>query len=94
MAGEKGGQPMFENLFGSGKKKPAKEPATEKQKKFAGKLGVKNADSLSKEEASEQIDKKLAARSRRGKGLLSHLEGRIEALEKAAAKKPAKKKKK
>jgi len=44
-----------------------------------------------KEEASEQIDKKLAARNRRGKGLLSHLEGRIEALEKAGAKKPDKK---
>jgi hypothetical protein len=82
---------MFESLFGSGKKKPAQEPATEKQKKFAGKLGVKNAESLSKEEASKQIDEKLAARNRRGKGLLSHLEGRIEALEKAVAKKPAKK---
>lgn len=82
---------VFENLFGSGKKKAAPEPATEKQKKFAGKLGVKNANSLSKEEASEQIDKKLAARNRRGIGLLSHLEGRIEALEKAVARKPAKK---
>lgn len=82
---------MFGNLFGSGKKKPAKEPATEKQKKFAGKLGVKNADALSKDEASEQIEKKLAARNRRSKGLVTHLEGRIEALEKAVAKKPAKK---
>ena len=45
---------MFENLFGSGKKKPAKEPATEKQKKFAEKLGVKNADSLSKEASSAE----------------------------------------
>lgn len=82
---------MFESLFGSGKHKPANDPATEKQKKFAKKLGVRNADSLSKEEASEQIDRKLAARNRRGEGLLSHLEGRIEALEKAVAKKPAKK---
>jgi len=54
MMGPKGGQLMFENLFGSGKKKPAKEPATEKQKKFAEKLGVKNADSLSKEASSAE----------------------------------------
>jgi hypothetical protein len=81
---------MFESLFGSGKKKPTKEPATDKQKQFAKKLGVRNSDSLSKEEASKQIDKKLAARNRRGEGLLAHLEGRIDALEKTVGKKPVK----
>lgn len=82
---------MFENLFRSGKKKPNVEPASEKQKKFAKELKVPHADTLSKEEASEQITKKLAARARSRKGLLSHLEGRIEALEQQVGKKPSKK---
>ena len=86
-----GKQFMFENLFGSGKNKPAKEPATEKQKKFAETLGVKNADSLSKEEASEQIDKKLDAKARSRKGWISNLEKRVESLEDRVGKKPAKK---
>jgi len=82
---------MFENLFGSGKNKPAKEPATEKQKKFAETLGVKNADSLSKEEASEQIDKKLDSKARSRRGWISNLEKRVESLEDQVGKKPAKK---
>ena len=82
---------MFENLFGSGKKKPAKEPATEKQKKFAETLGVKNADSLSKDEASKQIDKKLDAKARSRKVWISNIEERVDALEQRVAKKPAKK---
>lgn len=82
---------MFENLFGSGKKKTASEPASERQKKFAKKLNVPNAETLSKDEASEQIDKKLNARARNRKRWISHLEGRIEALEKTVAKKTAKK---
>lgn len=82
---------MFENLFGSGKKKPSKEAATDKQKKFAARLGVKNADSLSKDEATEQIDKKLDARARSRKGWISNLEERVEQLEKRAGKKTAKK---
>ena len=82
---------MFENLFGSGKKKPATEPATEKQKQFAKKLKVPNPDVLTKEEASKQIDKKLDAKARSRKGWISHLEGRIEALESQASKKSVKK---
>lgn len=89
---------MFENLFGSGKKKPAKEPATEKQKKFAKDLKIADPDSLTKEEASTAIDKKLDAQARRRKGWISSLEGRIEKLEKTvdkpSAKRAAKKKKK
>ena len=85
---------MFESLFGTGKKKSATEPATEKQKKFAESLGVENAALLSKEEASKQIEKKLDAKARRRKGLISHLEKRIVSLEQQVAKKPAKKKKK
>jgi hypothetical protein len=82
---------MFESLFGSGKKKPAKEAATEKQIGFAGKLGVKNASSLTKEEARKEIDRKLKAKGRQRTGWISHLEGRIEKLEQQAAKKPTKK---
>ena len=82
---------MFESLFGSGKKKPEKEPATEKQKKFAKDLKVLNAESLTKAEATKEIDKKLDARARRRKGWISSLEGRIEELEKQVAKKPARK---
>jgi len=63
----------------------AKEPAAEKQKKCAETRGVKNADSLSKEEASEQIDKKLDAHARRRKGWISHIEERVEALEEQIA---------
>ena len=82
---------MFESLFGSGKKRPEKEPATDKQKKFAKDLKVPHAESLTKAEATKEIDKKLDARARRRKGWISHLEGRIEALEEKAGKKPAKK---
>ena len=84
---------MFE-MFGSWKKKPAAEPATDKQKQFAKSLKVPHAETLTREEASEQIDKKLVARARRRKGWISHLEGRIEALEPQVGKKPAQKKKK
>jgi hypothetical protein len=31
---------MFENLFGSGKKKPKTEPATEKPRRLAGDLRI------------------------------------------------------
>ncbi len=82
---------MFENLFGSGKKKPKTEPATEKQKKFAKDLRIADVDSLTKAEASKAIDKKLDAQARRRKGWISSLEGRIEKLEQQAAKKPTKK---
>ena len=81
---------MFENLFGSGKKKPAKAPATEKQKKFAKDLKIPDPDSLTKEEASRAIDKKLDSQARRRKGWISSLEGRIEKLEKKVIKTPAK----
>lgn len=82
---------MFENLFGSGKKKATSEPISERQKKLAKKLKVPNADTLSKDEASLQIDKKLEARARNRKRWISHLEGRIEALEEQVGKKPTKK---
>ena len=82
---------MFESLFGSSKKKPKKEPATEKQKRFAKELKVPNAESLTKAEATKEIDKKLDAQARRRKGWISSLEGRIEKLEQQVAKKPAKK---
>lgn len=89
---------MFESLFGSGKKKPAKEPATERQKKFAKDLKVANADALTKEQATTEITKKLEAQARRRKGWISNLEERVEQLEKRvgkkAVKKPTKKKKK
>jgi hypothetical protein len=86
---------MLGNLFGGGKKKPGPESATDKQRKFAGKLGVKNPDSLSKEEASIEIDKKLTARAKSRKGWISSLADRVEALEKkigrASVKKTTKK---
>lgn len=82
---------VFENLFGSGKKKAAPEPATEKQKNFAKTLKVPNPDALTKDQATQQISKKLEARNRRRKGWISHLEGRIEALEEQVGKKPTKK---
>jgi hypothetical protein len=82
---------MFEGLFGSGKKKPAQKPATEKQVEFAEQLGVENPSSLTKEEASKEIDKILDARARRRKGWISSLEGRIEKLEQQVAKKSSKK---
>lgn len=80
---------MFGGLFGGGKKKP--EPATEKQRKFADDLGIKNAEMLSKDQASDAITKKLDAKARRRKGWISSLKERIEALEKKAGKKAAKK---
>lgn len=82
---------MFENLFGSGKKKPTAEPATERQKTFAKTLKVPNAEALSKDEATQQITKKLDAQARRRKGWISHLEKRVESLEEQVGKKPAKK---
>jgi uncharacterized protein YpiB (UPF0302 family) len=80
---------MFGNLFGSGRKKPDREPATQKQKQLAEQLGIKTVESLSKEEISKEIDKKLEARARRRKGWISSLEERVERLEKQVAKKPA-----
>jgi hypothetical protein len=93
---------MFGELFGGGTRRRAIEPATEKQKKFAGTLGVKNVDVLSKDQATVEIDKKLKARARSRKGWISSLERRVEALEnkvgkkgvRKAAKKASKKKKK
>jgi uncharacterized protein (DUF1697 family) len=82
--------PMFGSIFGSGKKKPDREPATQKQKQFAEKLGVENVESLSKEAASKEIEEKLEARDRRRTGLISSIVERVERLEKQAAKKPAK----
>jgi hypothetical protein len=85
------GVPLLGNFFGGGKKKPVAEPATDKQKKFAGKLGIKNPDSLSKEGASVEIDKKLTARANSRKGWISSIEARVEALEKKVIRKSVRK---